>query len=226
MIMEWLSGMQAEFIIRLIAAALCGGALGIERERRQKSAGIRTHVVVAIASALMMIISKYGFFDVLFHGSISLDPSRVVSGVVSAIGFLGAGIIFVRHSSAIGLTTAAGIWATVAIGIAMGAGMYFLAIISTLLLIAAQALLHMKSLPFNKVTEGFIKIDLTSQGLDIDSLREMLAAKGMSFRGFKTEKDSSGHLVFSGVVAIDMKRHEADIIKFIESGCCEEFRIL
>ena len=112
---------EIELIIRLIGAAICGGILGIEREHRQKSAGIRTHVIVAIASAIMMIVSKYGFFDVIDHDSVSLDPSRVVSGVVSAIGFLGAGIIFVRKSSAVGLTTAAGIWATVAIGIAMGA---------------------------------------------------------------------------------------------------------
>ena len=216
---------EIELIIRLIGAAICGGILGIEREHRQKSAGIRTHVIVAIASAIMMIVSKYGFFDVIDHDSVSLDPSRVVSGVVSAIGFLGAGIIFVRKSSAVGLTTAAGIWATVAIGIAMGAGMYFLAVISTGLILCVHTLLHIKALPFNKVAEGYIKIRLENQP-DIDRIRKELSGKGISFKSFSLEKDNAGNLFFSASIALDLKNHRQDISRLLEEGQYEEFRLL
>lgn len=119
---------QLEYLIRIIGAALCGMAVGYERENHLKTAGIRTHTIVALASAAMMIISKYGFQDILALDHIGLDPSRVAAGVVTAIGFLGAGVIFTRNFSVSGLTTAAGIWATVGIGMAFGAGMYVLGI--------------------------------------------------------------------------------------------------
>ena len=107
-----------DYTLRLVAAIICGSLIGAERERRQKSAGVRTHIIVAMASALMMIVSKYGFFDVLSVEGISVDASRIAASVVSAIGFLGAGVIFVRSESALGLTTSAGLWATVGVGIA------------------------------------------------------------------------------------------------------------
>jgi putative Mg2+ transporter-C (MgtC) family protein len=95
--------------------------IGLEREIRQKNAGLRTHTLVGLGSALFMLISKYGFTDVLVTGRIILDPSRVAAQIVSGIGFIGAGLIFVRRDSVRGLTTAAGIWVTAAIGAAAGA---------------------------------------------------------------------------------------------------------
>lgn len=135
---------QLEYLIRILGAAFCGFVVGIERENHVKTAGIRTHTIVALASAAMMIISKYGFQDVLPLDHIGLDPSRVAAGVVTAIGFLGAGVIFTRNINVSGLTTAAGIWATVGIGMAFGAGMYILGIMTTICIMIAQFLLHRK----------------------------------------------------------------------------------
>ena len=98
--MSWFSIQGLEYLLRIVLAAVCGGAIGFERERRSKSAGIRTHIIVALSAALMMVVSKYGFFDVIGLGGISLDASRVAAGVVTAIGFLGVGVIFTHGRSA------------------------------------------------------------------------------------------------------------------------------
>ena len=108
-------------------ALLLAGAIGLEREIRGKDAGLRTHTLVGVGAALFMLVSKYGFTDVLEKGLIVLDPSRMAAQVVSGVGFLGAGLIFVRRDSVRGLTTAAGIWVTAAVGsaAAMATGSYF-----------------------------------------------------------------------------------------------------
>lgn len=133
---------QLEFLLRILGAALCGFIVGYERENHLKTAGIRTHTIVSLASAVMMIISKYGFQDILSQNHIGLDPSRIAASIVTAIGFLGAGVIFTRNISVSGLTTAAGIWATLGIGMAFGAGMYVLGIMTTICMIIIQFLLH------------------------------------------------------------------------------------
>lgn len=116
---------QLIYVLRLVSAALCGGLIGYERQSRKKTAGTRTHVIIAVAAAAMMIISKYGFNDVL-GDYVKLDPSRVAAGIVTAVGFIGSGIIIFRNNNVNGITTSAGIWATVGVGMAMGAGMYVL----------------------------------------------------------------------------------------------------
>lgn len=108
-------------------ALLLSGAIGLEREIRQKDAGLRTHILVGVGAALFMLVSKYGFTDVLEKGMIVLDPSRMAAQIVSGIGFLGAGLIFVRRDSVRGLTTAASVWVTAAVGSAAGAGLLVLA---------------------------------------------------------------------------------------------------
>jgi putative Mg2+ transporter-C (MgtC) family protein len=112
-------------------ALLLSAAIGLEREIRQKDAGLRTHTLVGVGAALFMLISKYGFTDVLESRLVVLDPSRVAAQIVSGIGFLGAGLIFVRRDSVRGLTTAASIWVTAAIGAAAGAGLIVLAVLAT-----------------------------------------------------------------------------------------------
>jgi putative Mg2+ transporter-C (MgtC) family protein len=106
-------------------------AIGLEREVRQKSAGLRTHTLVGVGAALFMLISKYGFSDVLKPGEVILDPSRVAAQIVTGVGFLGAGLIFVRSDAVRGLTTAAAIWVTAAIGAAAGADLPILALLTT-----------------------------------------------------------------------------------------------
>lgn len=132
---------QLEYLLRIVLACICGMLIGYERKTRSKEAGVRTHVIVALGSALMMIVSKYGFYD-----SLSFDASRIASQIVSGVGFLGAGIIFVRHQSVSGLTTAAGIWATAGVGMAIGAGMYILGIGTCLLLFLIQMITHLSRL--------------------------------------------------------------------------------
>jgi putative Mg2+ transporter-C (MgtC) family protein len=108
-------------------ALLLAALIGLEREVRQKSAGLRTHTLVGVGAALFMLISKYGFTDVLEPGRIILDPSRVAAQIVTGVGFLGAGLIFVRSEAVRGLTTAAAVWITAAVGSAAGAGLPILA---------------------------------------------------------------------------------------------------
>lgn len=137
---------QLECILRIVLSGLCGLVVGYERKRRGKGAGTRTHLVVALASALMMIVSKYGFADMAQVAAdvydTRLDPSRLASQIVTGVGFLGAGMIYFNRGTITGLTTAAGIWATSGIGMAIGAGMYFIGILTTIIMIVAQTILH------------------------------------------------------------------------------------
>lgn len=126
--------MTYEFIFRVFTAAILGGVIGFEREYRAKEAGLRTHFLVAMGSALFMIVSQYGF-DAVLSTSITLDPSRVAAQVVSGIGFIGAGTIIFQKHVIKGLTTAAGLWVTSAIGLACGSGLYLLSVASTLLVL-------------------------------------------------------------------------------------------
>lgn len=133
-------------LLRLIVACICGIAIGFERKNRSKEAGVRTHCIVACASALMMIISKYGFYDLIQQGltqvDIRLDPSRMAQGIVTGVGFLGAGMIYIQRGSIRGLTTASGIWATSGIGMAIGSGMYTIGICATVIILLLQIFLH------------------------------------------------------------------------------------
>jgi putative Mg2+ transporter-C (MgtC) family protein len=118
----------AELTLAFVLSAL----VGVEREIRQKSAGLRTHTLVGVSAALIMLISKYGFMDVLANGRVVLDPSRVAAQIVSGIGFIGGGVIFMRRDIVRGLTTAASIWFTAALGMACGAGLPLLALATTI----------------------------------------------------------------------------------------------
>lgn len=133
---------QLEFLVRILLAGICGGIIGYERKSRNKEAGIRTHLIVASGAALIMIVSKYGFSDILGDKGIALDPSRIAAQIVTGVGFLGAGMIFMRKNTISGLTTAAGIWATSAIGMAIGSGLYLLGIATAVLIVLVQIILH------------------------------------------------------------------------------------
>ena len=115
----------------LTLAFVLSALVGLEREVKQKSAGLRTYTLVGVSAALFMIISKHGFDGVLRPGLVVLDPSRVAAQVVSGIGFIGGGVIFMRRDIVRGLTTAASIWLTAALGMACGAGLPVLAVATT-----------------------------------------------------------------------------------------------
>ncbi|MGI3449154.1 magnesium transporter ATPase [Citrobacter freundii] len=125
--------MTEEFLLRLMLAGLLGGVIGLERQIRAKEAGVRTHILIGIGSAMFMIVSKYGFYDVIGHGHIGLDPSRIAAQVVTGVGFLGAGNILVQKQTIRGLTTAADVWVTAAIGLVIGSGMYEVGIVGAVM---------------------------------------------------------------------------------------------
>ncbi|WP_322062738.1 MgtC/SapB family protein [Paraburkholderia sp. J63] len=128
-----------ELISRLVLAALLGSVIGIERERLSWAAGLRTHMLVCVGSALIMIVSAFGFADALGGEHVVLDPSRMAAQVVSGIGFLGAGSILLRGEIVRGLTTAASLWSVAAIGLAVGGGLYTAAIAATIIILIILA---------------------------------------------------------------------------------------
>ena len=128
-----------QIILRLLIATILGAAVGLERERLEWAAGLRTHALVCVGAALFMIVSAFGFADALGSSDVILDPSRVAAQVVSGIGFIGAGTIIFRREIVRRLTTAASIWAVAAIGLAVGGGMYLAAIVATVLALVILA---------------------------------------------------------------------------------------
>ena len=132
-----------EFFIRIVLAAVLGALVGLERSKRQKEAGVRTHCILACTSALFMILSKSAFVDLVsVDGLRGADPARIAAQVVSGISFLGAGVIFKNGNSIRGLTTAAGMWGTAAVGMAIGAGLYWVGLIETAVLVVIQIVFH------------------------------------------------------------------------------------
>ena len=134
-----------ELSIRLMAAGLIGALIGYEREIRGKGAGVRTHVLVALGACLFMIISRYGFDD-----SVKFDAARIAAGVVGGLGFLGGGIIM-KNRVVSGLTTAAGIWVTGAIGVSMGCGLYVLGALCTVLVLLCMEALHFYTFKYGEI---------------------------------------------------------------------------
>ncbi len=125
--------LEMDVVLRLLMAAIAGGIIGLDRERAQKPAGIRTLMLVCVGSALFTIISSYGF------GS-PADPSRIAAGIVVGIGFLGAGVILHSDKGVMGLTTAAAVWAVAAIGVAFGCGLYVIAVVTAVIILVALRL--------------------------------------------------------------------------------------
>ena len=162
-----------DFVWRLVLAALFGTIIGLDREYREKEAGFRTHFLVSLGSALMMIVSQYGFSEILTHDGVSLDPSRIAAQVVSGIGFIGAGTIIFNHQIVRGLTTAASLWATAGIGLTAGAGMSWLALAATILtLVALEGLsLVFRSLGSRRMVVVFLASDRTGVADTLDRIR-------------------------------------------------------
>ena len=158
-----------DFLLRILIACACGAAIGYERSRRFKEAGIRTHVIVCCASALMMIVSKYGFVDLgsgsagFLEGTGGADPARIAAAVISGIGFLGAGAIFRNKNAIKGLTTAAGLWATAGIGLAAGAGMYWLGIVTTAIICFLQYLMHHFTVGSDAFQDNVLEFDVDNE---------------------------------------------------------------
>lgn len=174
---------QMELLFRIVVACFLGYIIGYERKSRDKSAGMRTHAIVALGAALMMVISKYGFSDIADY-----DASRVAAQIVSGIGFLGAGVIFVKNNSVSGLTTAAGIWTTAGIGMAVGAGEYLIGSCSAILVVAAQVILHKFSFIAAEPFRGYLKIVTVQFDDVVKELQEQFLKDKIKIVGMKVNK--------------------------------------
>ncbi len=183
---------QGDYLLRVLVAGLCGLLIGYEREARMKMAGIRTHTIIAMAASLMVVISKYGFFDVIGRDSVSVDASRVAASVVTGIGFLGAGIIWNRKTSISGVTTSAGIWATLGIGMAVGAGMWSLGIGSTLMLLFIQYLFHRNWRIFNANNAGRIHLHVRKGDDTRERILSVLTSMNIQVTSTHMNIDESG----------------------------------
>ncbi|MEE1139329.1 MAG: MgtC/SapB family protein [Acutalibacteraceae bacterium] len=182
-------GANGFLIIRMLLSAVCGVFIGFERSRRQKDAGIRTHMIVALGAALAMIVSKYGFFDLLQYEGLRADASRIASNVITGVGFLGAGVIFVKDVSIKGLTTAAGIWATASVGLAIGAGMYTVGIGATLVMILFQLFFHKFFRSFENTVNEFTVV-IRDDNSAIKSFRDNLEANKVLIEKCKMTRNS------------------------------------
>lgn len=206
-----------EFVLRLFVAAMLGGVIGLEREYRAKEAGFRTHFLVALGSGLFMILSQFGFDDVLGHyEQVSLDPSRIASQVVTGIGFIGAGTIIFQKHVVRGLTTAAGLWVTSAIGMTAGAGMYVLSIATTVLVLLCLEALYFILQHFG--TRNITVTFSTPKEENIQLVLQRLRDKEIIIDSYEmTRKDtSSGHYF---VVTMEMKfkrkRYKNHLLNFM-----------
>lgn len=193
------------WLFRLVVAALCGLAVGLERTARSKEAGMRTHTIVCFAAALIMIVSKYAFVDLvgdLAVGVREADAARIAAQAVSGIGFLGAGIIFYKRDLLHGLTTAAGVWATAGIGLAIGAGMVITGVVATAILLATQILLH-KSVKFVRKNDHCLLriVAKANDSATLDKIKEVLKVKRVE--RFKTIQTDNGPRVEIDAICLD-----------------------
>lgn len=225
--MVWIMAQQIpwqqylDFFVRIIVAGICGAAIGYERSRRSKDAGIRTHIIVCSAAAIMMIVSKYAFVDLttaeglLLAGTRGADSARVAAQVVSGISFIGAGVIFKNGNTVKGLTTAAGIWATAGIGLSIGAGMYGVGLFSTIAIAVMQLLMH----KFRVSTEAMYATALKFTIRDDPAFRDKLMADVTAWKGTVDEiavsSRKDGTVDYSVVVKVPNNFDSAEFVRYL-----------
>lgn len=202
-----------EIILRLVAAAILGSVIGFERERLSWAAGLRTHMLVAVGSALVMLVSAFGFADVLGENAVVLDPSRMAAQVVSGIRFLGAGSILLRGEVVRGLTTAASLWSVAGVGLAVGGGMYTAAVTATvLILIILAGIKPLERRFIGAKQERHIGMLVECGSVSLDSVHEALGVGSVRVGQFVAQQSEDDpaldyvSLAFSRVSAV---QHEA-----------------
>ena len=193
------------YLFRIILSIVAGAVIGYERQHRVKVAGLKTHILISLASALMMIISKYAFFDVLLDAAapgLSLDVSRVAAGIIAGMGIFSGGIVFIgKRGNVSGLTTAAGIWATIGIGMVIGAGMYVVGIGSVILVELVQFTLHHDLAVYKHAIVANVTFDLDDQNSSYDNLIKKLDPYNVKMYSMKWEKkDDSTAILKCGVM--------------------------
>lgn len=180
-----------EIIIRLALASLFGALIGLERERKHWAAGLRTHMMVCVGACLIMMVSAFGFSDILGTPNVTLDPSRIAAQVVSGIGFIGAGtILLLKQGTIKGLTTASGLWTVAAIGLATGGGMYFAAIATTVIaIIILWALKPLEMMYLKKNKQKVLKITTQTESSNNEIFKKILTNSAIKIQNFSFEKN-------------------------------------
>ena len=212
-----------EFFLRVLVACVCGAAIGFERSKRLKEAGIRTHIIVCCAAALTMIVSKYGFADMMgpdgtmLYGTKGTDPARLAAQIISGVSFLGAGIIFRNGNSIKGLTTAAGIWATAGIGLAIGAGMYVIGIFSTLVVALIQILMHKFTIGVDSMVVGRLHCVVGHSAAFRKALNEYIDEHGMQILEVKIDLMEDGSAAYNLTLRMRHDVTVTDLSEFLES---------
>ena len=212
-----------DFAGRLVLACLCGAAIGYERSKRFKEAGIRTHIIVCCASALFMLVSKYGLADMITadgafsYGTHGTDPARVAAQVVSGISFLCAGVIFKNEGLVKGLTTAAGLWFTAGLGLAVGSGMIFLGIIATVLISAIQYFMHRYAVGADAYSTNRLQFTVKN-GFDFNgALMKQLELWGAQVTESKVDRRKEGTTSYELTIRRKKEISYAEMKSFMES---------
>jgi putative Mg2+ transporter-C (MgtC) family protein len=195
------------FILRLALATMLGAIIGFEREYHAKEAGIRTHLLVALGACLFMILSVYGFDFMLDRDHVSFDPSRIASQVVTGIGFIGAGTIILQKQMVRGLTTAAGLWVTAAIGLACGNGMYVIAVVTTAIVLISLGLINVY-LPYISQKERRITFLAEDYAVMAEILNQLRQEKitVLNYEMHKSAEENDGKMLVT--LEIRMKRYD------------------
>ena len=178
-----------ECLLRIVISGICGIVIGVERSRRQKDAGIRTHTIMAMGAALAMIVSKYGFMDMPALDTMRADGSRIASNILTSVGFLGAGVIFTKGGAIKGLTTAAGIWTMAGIGMCIGAGLYTIGIMATIIILAVQVMFHVWMPSSEAMSTHELKIVMKYSDTGLSNLIDYLESRKISVMETNIRKD-------------------------------------
>ncbi|MGN7360558.1 MgtC/SapB family protein [Paenibacillus sp. SAF-054] len=183
---------NTHILLRLLLSVLLGGLVGLERERSNHAAGLRTHILVCMGSTLIIMLSIYGFSEFVHEVNIRIDPARLASAVITGVGFLGAGTILFTGKSITGLTTAASVWVIAAVGLSIGAGFYFASIAATLLILLTLVV-------FNKLEQRYIRgsklhlvtVYAISAPLLLESISSLLEGEGIAVKKAVVNERSS-----------------------------------
>ncbi len=225
MIGEFWNEGTLEFLARVIWAGVCGIIIGIERQRRTKNAGVRTHFLVSMATALMMVVSEYGFLDVALQNGMNVDVSRVASSIISGVGILGGGLIWMgKQGYASGITTTTGILMTAAIGMAIGSGMYALGTLSTILVMVGQAILHSNIGFVTEQIRAIIAVRATANGEEVILKKFEEAGIVVNSVKWKHIENNEYEVTYKVVFPKKMQREEATAFVF-NCGKIELFEI-
>lgn len=206
--------LQGTLFLRVFVSAIFGGLIGAERQSRMKTAGIRTHLMVSMAAALMMLISKYGFADVIGQAGYTVDVSRVAASIITGMGILGGGLIFITKQGKVnGITTAAGVWVTVGIGMSIGAGMYIIGTATVLLVLLFHHLLHKNRL-FKEPLKAQVDVVLNNSG-EIKIIDTKFGEIGAELGNFKMEKIAHGKCLAKIIVYFPAKYKRHEIVEML-----------